>query len=286
MNLREKIVYFADSARKNLNSSYAVCPSCGSNESQTVDTKMMVTRLARCERCGLQFRVPITTDRENSRFYQRVYSQGFTTAMPGEDELAALMAASFRGTEKDYSVYLAVLEALGCHPGDTLLDFGCSWGYGSWQLLQAGYRVKAVEISVPRCAYARDRLGIEACESPSAIRGPFDVFFSAHVLEHVPSVQETIAYARKMLRPGGLFIAFTPNGSEAFRKTDPWTWHRLWGHVHPQFLDERFYRKAFPDAPLLLTSSPYDFARMRDWAGAGAVTFGLEGAELLVAVRV
>ena len=58
-----------------------------------------------------------------------------------------LLSTRFAGEEKNYAGYIAVLHALGVAEGARMLDFGCSWGYGSWQLAQAGFAVEAFEIS-------------------------------------------------------------------------------------------------------------------------------------------
>jgi 2-polyprenyl-3-methyl-5-hydroxy-6-metoxy-1,4-benzoquinol methylase len=281
----QKIGYFVDSLQKTLARHRDTCPSCGARETTTVDQKLLVTRLVRCHECSLLFRTPTTSAAENAEFYQEDYSLGFTTDMPGDDELARLTANSFRGTSTDWSRYREILSSLGVDPKARILDFGASWGYGSWQLMQAGYNVTAFEISRPRCRYAREKLGVDAYDDLKQIEGTFDVVFSAHVMEHVPSVAETIEYARSILFPGGLFIAFTPNGSAAFRRANPLVWHKMWGQVHPQFLDDRFYMKAFHGSPLLLTSDPFNLDQIASWSKTETMTFGLGGPELLVVAR-
>jgi 2-polyprenyl-3-methyl-5-hydroxy-6-metoxy-1,4-benzoquinol methylase len=226
------------------------------------------------------------TSEENAVFYQTDYSQGFTTEMPSDSELQALLTNRFQGNEKDYSVYIAMLAALGCKPGQSVLDFGCSWGYGSWQIKQAGYKVVGFEISGPRCDYARYKLGIDAHDKRQDISGDrtFDIFFSAHVLEHVPSVADTIAFARQKLKPGGLFVGFTPNGSMAFKKKCPISWRKLWGLVHPNFLDDIYCQRTFSDC--LLASLPYNVDNINTrWKAKDLTTPKLDGVELMVATR-
>jgi 2-polyprenyl-3-methyl-5-hydroxy-6-metoxy-1,4-benzoquinol methylase len=226
------------------------------------------------------------TVEESAMFYQTDYSQGFTTEMPNDDALQTVLTNRFKGNEKDYSGYIAVLAALGCKPGQRVLDFGCSWGYGSWQLKQAGYKVIGFEISKPRCGYAQEKLGIDAHTQHEDVGSDqtFDIFFSAHVLEHVPSVRDTIAFARRKLKPGGLFIGFTPNGSMAFKNASPIAWGRLWGVVHPNFIDDVYYRRAFPSC--LLASLPYDVDDITTrWKANGLTTPKLDGSELMVATR-
>jgi 2-polyprenyl-3-methyl-5-hydroxy-6-metoxy-1,4-benzoquinol methylase len=167
-----------------------------------------------------------------------------------------------------------------------LVNLGCSWGYGSWQLEQAGFSVKAYEISKPRCEYAKRHMGVDATWDLHELQGSFDVFFSAHVLEHVPSVGEVISLVEKLLRPGGYFVAFTPNGSDLYRKADPWRWQRSWGMVHPNLLDNEFYSNAFSNTSHLIVSSPYDYGAIEEWArhagrGIKQKTLSINGNELL-----
>jgi 2-polyprenyl-3-methyl-5-hydroxy-6-metoxy-1,4-benzoquinol methylase len=285
--MNAKLNYLITCASKLTTKERFYCPSCGFENAATVARKYVVTSLRRCGRCDLLFRAPTTTSTENASFYQESYRQGFTSDTPTDEALAQLMAKNFAGSEKDYTNYLNVLSSLGGKPGDRLLDFGCSWGYGSYQMKKHGYDVVAFEISKPRCRYAREKLGVKAYDILDDLKeGDFDIFFSAHVLEHVPAIADVFAYAQKKLKKGGLFIAFTPNGSEAYRSRADGAWNQLWNMVHPNFLDDRFYRKAFPN--VLLASDPYDYKKITDqWAnGRSAAAFKLDGEELMAAVKI
>ena len=279
-----KLKYFLVCLKKFMTSSSVICPSCGCSHSMVVDRKYLITALRRCESCKLLFRTPITTPTENQIFYQKEYSQGLTTEMPSSQELEKMLTIKFRHTEKDFSNYINILKALGCQKGDSLLDFGCSWGYGSWQLMDYGFSVRAFEISAPRCTYARKYLNVDAYTSLNHFNNQFDIFFSSHVLEHVPSVSKIITYGWQILRPGGLFIAFTPNGSNVFRKSNPNNWHKLWGLVHPNLLDEVYYNKTFQGLPKILASNPY-FLDKLTLQNCHHDVNDLSGPELLLAVR-
>lgn len=76
------------------------------------------------------------------------------------------------------------------------------------------------------CRYAgfetRDRkalVGVDVSDdvgelaSAARIKSTCDLFFSNHLLEHVPGPSDAIATARRLLKPGRLFVAITPNGS-------------------------------------------------------------------------
>jgi SAM-dependent methyltransferase/ribosomal protein S27AE len=276
------VAYLAVSARKVLQRQGTACPSCGQNAAaEVVDRKWVVTTLRRCPRCSLLFRTPTTTADENARIYQRQYRQGSTTDLPDEAELQRLLATRFRSSPHDFSDYLAVLSAAGVPADARVLDFGCSWGYGAVQLQAAGYDVCGYEISVPRARFAADRLGVRMGEPATMPDRSFDVFFSAHVLEHVPSVNAVLALAERLLRPGGWFVAFTPNGSLERRALDPGGWHQQWGFVHPQLLDRGWLERVATNRQIGADTTPYDLAAIAAGRPAGKFT----GAELMILLR-
>jgi 2-polyprenyl-3-methyl-5-hydroxy-6-metoxy-1,4-benzoquinol methylase len=265
------------------------CPNCGGISSHLVSRKYLVTELRRCAQCALMFRLPADSIEESLTFYNDgSYRQDFTTDLPDDAMLDRLMAANFRGSPKDYKVYIAMLDALGLRPGDSLFDFGCSWGYGVYQLRRRGFRVTAHEISAARRAYAADRLGIEFIEDLDALEPEhplfesFDCFFSAHVLEHVPCPRQIFEWAGKLLRPGGLFVSFTPNGSKAHRRRNQ-QWNKLWGQVHPNLIDDRFLRRSFVEWPRLLTSAPYICEAVERPRSGETLLGSLDGSELMFA---
>jgi 2-polyprenyl-3-methyl-5-hydroxy-6-metoxy-1,4-benzoquinol methylase len=253
-----------------------------------VKRKALVTALWECNACALRFRVPKGTLEEADRFYQTAYSEGFTTEMPSASQLADLLSRSFRSTEKDYSRYIDVLGALGLSAGNSILDFGCSWGYGSWQLEKAGFRVHSYEVSRPRAEYARTRLGCHVVNSLTDLLDPVDCLFAAHVIEHLPDPNVIWRAAEQVLRRSGVLVCFAPNGNPelevVYGKT---TYHRLWGQVHPLLLTPRAviamaqrygYRYLVQSADC---DRPYNLDALR----AGRQLDSLLGSELLLAAR-
>jgi hypothetical protein len=194
--LMQKTDYFWRCLKKRLAGQAIKCPSCNCAASDLLAKKYLVSELRRCRQCKLLFRYPLDSDEENHKFYQRDYSQSFTTDCPTEPELKLLLESEFRGHEKDYSEYIGILRDIGLGPGSAVLDYGCSWGYGTWQLQRAGFRTRAYEISEPRARYARDKLHIEVTMDIADLGKGWDCFFSAHVLEHV------LACLRLSILPG------------------------------------------------------------------------------------
>jgi 2-polyprenyl-3-methyl-5-hydroxy-6-metoxy-1,4-benzoquinol methylase len=206
------------------------------------------------------YRAPTDSSETNFRFYNLSYVQGLTTDIPNQDLLNEMLALSFKNTAKNFDPYIETLRTLGLTKGAKLFDFGCSWGYGSWQLAEAGYDVWASEISKSRADYARAKLGVRVVDDPFDFantedgQGQFDCVFLCHVLEHVPSPKDIFALAAKLLKYDGLFVSFTPNGSAAHRASAPDSWRQLWGNVHPNFIDEEFLQRSFPKVPINLSS--------------------------------
>jgi len=279
----EKAQYFRACLRKRVAGQPLRCPSCCAPQSQVVARKYLVSELRSCHACKLLFRYPLDTEQENLTFYQADYSAGFTTDCPSDRELASLLATRFVGHQKDYAHYIRVLQAVGLPAGADLLDYGCSWGYGTWQLQQAGFKVHGFEISKPRARYAREQMRLHVSSDASELRSGYRCFFSAHVLEHVPAVSKVIDLAKQHLAPGGLFIAFTPNGSRPFRARFPKAFRNGWGRVHPNYLTDEFYWRVFGGRPLLLASSPYDYSDIASWDRKRQTRLDLSGKELLCA---
>jgi 2-polyprenyl-3-methyl-5-hydroxy-6-metoxy-1,4-benzoquinol methylase len=284
-----KLQYFLDALKKNILNNENHCPSCGCKEYAVADRKYLVTSLRRCAQCRLLYRCPLTSTSENEKFYQQEYSQGFTTDIPTDEVLNKFLECNFKNTEKDYSDYINVLKALACKEGMSLFDFGCSWGYGSKQFQEFGFNVTSFEISKLRCDFAKNKLNINACSDLSEfdnVANSFDIFFSSHVLEHVPSVQNVIQFAWRVLKPGGLFVAFTPNGSNEFCVAYPDNWHKLWGMVHPNFLDKQFYESYFDN--YILMSNPFSHNDLTNWVNSNIknkTVLDLSNYELLCVVK-
>jgi cyclopropane fatty-acyl-phospholipid synthase-like methyltransferase len=222
----------------------------------------------------------------DDKFYQTEYRSGFTTNCPSDEELSSLIRSSFRGSPKDFDSRIQLLDALGIKPGQhKVLDFGASWGYGTWQFAQWGFDAIGLEISQSRTRFGRQKLGVDLRTSAEEIAEPVDVFFSSHVIEHFSQPSLAIEQARKLLKPDGLFIAYTPNGCDEFRRVNPDSYHRSWGGVHPSYLDDRYWRRMFPDAWHFFASIPVDLDCARNWNQESNCCLNLDSSELVFVAK-
>ncbi|HMF57489.1 MAG TPA: class I SAM-dependent methyltransferase [Pyrinomonadaceae bacterium] len=254
------------------------CPSCSSSETHLIKRKYLVTSLYECASCKLRFRVPKDSQVKNQEFYQDDYTEGFTTELPSDDELSRMLSSSFKGMEKDLSPDLNILKLIGLQPGQSVYDFGCSWGYASWQLRQAGYKVYSFEIGRSRARFAKEKLGC-IFEEPLE---PVDCFFSSHVIEHLPDPNILWKTASRILKPGGIVYLLMPNG-EPHRESSVAGYHSIWGEAHPLLLNAEALqhmakRHQFKGA---CYSTPYDESLIR----AGIPAVELNGDGLLFVAR-
>jgi 2-polyprenyl-3-methyl-5-hydroxy-6-metoxy-1,4-benzoquinol methylase len=281
--LARSVLYFTTADRFN-------CPNCGSPSRTVVHKKYIVTKLCRCIQCNLLFRVPTDNPNRNKIFYETQYNQGFTTTLPSTQDLLNFKSISFAGTDKDFFGYIKILRSLGITPDSRVFDFGCSWGYGSYQLGKAGFDVTAFEVAVTRGQYAERELGVRLVNDMEQViidpahHQSYDCFFSAHVLEHIPAPQCAFRYAHQLLKMGGIFVSFTPNGSVACQKAEPSSWGKLWGEVHPNFIDDLFLDQSFGNSPRIFGSTPIESARLPARVEARRVN-QLSGTELFFAAR-
>jgi 2-polyprenyl-3-methyl-5-hydroxy-6-metoxy-1,4-benzoquinol methylase len=256
-----KLAYLRRSLATQLSPTRFNCPNCGSVRNSVTDRKFVITQLRRCDACRMLFRTPTDDPAANATFYETEYAQGFTTDLPSDEALTELKRTSFGGTEKSYSYYIGVLSALGLKPRNKVFDFGCSWGYGSYQFEQAGFEVTSFEVATTRRRYAKEKLGVSTVDDMDRVAADhaqsFDCFFSAHVLEHVPSPARAFDYGMRLLKPGGLFVSFTPNGSDQHRAASS-QWSKLWGEVHPTFIEDVFLDHSFSQLPRAVGSSPVE----------------------------
>jgi len=286
MDWSNKLNYLKISTLKFLINQGFNCPNCGNSKNKIIKRKYFVTTLRECQKCFLLFRAPTTTTEENKKFYQEKYSIGYATDCPNEEELKKLIDTNFNNTERSYKKYIEILKLMHQDKNPKLLDFGCSWGYGSYQLSKSGFDIESYEISESRSRYAKEMLNVKIIDNLNSIEDEyFDIFFSSHVLEHLPNLNYILNLALRIIKKNGLFIAFTPNGS-FFHKNKNSHWNKLWGMVHPNFLNEKFYKNYFKDYKHYISSQPYSIDSIKNFIN-GDQNFcdNLEGEELLIIVK-
>ena len=231
-----------------------LCPEC-CVIGPVVERKALVTQLRRCPRCHLLYRTPTIPASEMSHFYQSDYVQNAITEIPDQATLDGLKAKAFFGTSLDYSEYISTILRLGYGENASVYDFGCSWGYGIWQFNRAGFRGSGWEIDPKRLDFGVAHLQVKNTRLDELADNSVDVFFSSHVIEHVPFPKQLIEQALPKLKSSGILFFATPNGSALYRSKWPQVFRKLWGLSHPQLIDDRFLQPIAGDKHHLAITS-------------------------------
>lgn len=235
----EKVKYFIW-ALKNFKNRDLSCPFCKSDDTRLIRRKALITSLWECQSCGLRFRVPQDNSEESYDYYQSRYQQRLVTECPSESELEALVKDNFCGSPLYCQKKIAIFQALSLKTGDTILDFGSSWGYDSFQFSRAGFEVYSLEISQRRAAYAREKLHCQVINRIEDVPKKVKVFYSSHVIEHFPDPNVFWQAACRVLEPEGMTLIYCPNGEplrEAICGSE--IYHKLWARDHPLLLNGR-----------------------------------------------
>lgn len=110
----------------------------------------------------------------------------------------------------------ASIMLLPARPGGRVLDVGCGSGAMLERLRDLGWRVQGVDPD-PRAAAVAGHRGIPVhtgtLEEAAFEDGAFDAIIMNHVIEHVPDPHRLLGECRRILCPGGVLVASTPNAA-------------------------------------------------------------------------
>jgi SAM-dependent methyltransferase len=266
------------------------CPYCGpSSPVRLMRRKKFIMDILVCERCRLVFRWPMDTPQEHDVHYHDEFAiDAPQIALPGPEELRTLMQSNFVGSALDLNAKIRVLKAL--RGSGRVLDFGCSWGYGTFQLRQHGYDAVGFEISKPRANYARKELASVVIDSLDELNSlpadSFDIIFSNHVLEHILPIGDALASLTRLLTNDGIAFHVLPNFTG--RNARAGMWLNWIGEDHPIAPTIEFFEGAFPRAglqPPQFGSSPFNENTTASLAGTSENAIPVDGDELLVVAR-
>ncbi|HEY2155516.1 MAG TPA: class I SAM-dependent methyltransferase [Isosphaeraceae bacterium] len=149
-----------------------------------------------------------------------------TTALRHEAEVASrfdAVAGRFRREveESDYR-FGAVTRGLAGLSNPLVLDLGCGKGRFARRLAARGARVVGLDISRAMLSEGRGlrRVLGSARRLPFA-SGTFDAVVAVETFQHIRDVADTIAEARRVLRPGGRLLVVDRNAG-ALDTRRPW----------------------------------------------------------------
>jgi len=103
-----------------------------------------------------------------------------------------------------------VVQWLDAQPGERILDLGCGNGQLTEQIASTGALVQGVDASESMAAAALARglaVDVAPAEALPYAKASFDAVFSNAALHWVRGQDEMMAQVRRVLRPGGRFVA-------------------------------------------------------------------------------
>ena len=185
------------------------CPLCGGTEYQVVfdlrgvsDVLCIPGLIAICRRCSMCFKILSQPDR---------LSQAY-----GDEYAAAEMTEEYMLSEAARAFFRKVLGGIGITHGTTkprLLDIGTGFGALLEEAQKLGYEAEGVDQCESLVQKARTR-GLRVYYEPVEELGAgadFDVVTMLDVIEHVTEPLKLLATARRLLKPGGRLVVYTPN---------------------------------------------------------------------------
>ena len=209
---------------------YRNCPNCGQNDFEVLFESNMKTddfnvlfdyrmdghdsqegvegylvpgkewgRHVKCKNCHLIYMNPMEKVSQTNEYY----FQAKNTHAPTIRESYLKTAESQVRLIQKYAI------------GPNLLDIGCAQGFFLYNASKAGYTTKGIEISQDAAEYAIMEFGLDIEAKPfEELRFPenhFDVVTLWQVLEHVPYPLTVLKEVHRILKPGGLLVASTPD---------------------------------------------------------------------------
>lgn len=191
------------------------CPVCGKTvfrnrlvvEDRTVSHESFA--VVECAACGFQFTNPRPGAEEIGRYYESAAYVSHNSAAAGLVNQVYRLARLFTMRRK-----ARLLGKFAPRRG-RLLDYGCGTGHFLAAAQGAGWAVAGVEPNATARAEASQRVGqpIGEGDLTAFAPGSFDAITLWHVLEHVHTLNETLAQLVRLLRSDGVLLIAVPNAA-------------------------------------------------------------------------
>ena len=165
--------------------------------------------IQQCDACGFRFVNPRPVKSEIGRYYQ---SDDYISHGVKRRDLVSRVyrLARIFSIRHKFSIVKKY-----CKPG-SVLDIGCGTGEFLAYCRSKGFQVSGVEPNEQARNFAKDENKIPVAgqlDSSAGGAGSFNCITMWHVLEHVHELDETIGQIKRLLSPGGVFIAAVPNSN-------------------------------------------------------------------------
>lgn len=215
------------------------CPLCG-GEDFAPRAANHGFRMVECAECCLWYLNPMPTAQTLAHLYGSEYYESDRPLQAGYADYES-MAEDFRET---FRRRLALVQR---HTGHgRLLDVGAGFGYladAGRDFFRERWALEMSENAAGRIA-SDHRTVVGSFESADLPEGYFDVVSMQDCLEHLPDPHRALARVRRLLRPGGAFLATTPDVGSWLQTVQGRNWVSLKFPEHVVLYSERTLRRA------------------------------------------
>jgi len=173
--------------------------------------------------CGLVWMDPMPIEEDIGRAYRTYYTHERETFLRRVSRGLYRIFRVLFGVERRWRrVYLMYLDRV---PPGRLLEIGCGDGRRLALFQSRGWVVEGQEVDRRAAAQVYERYGIKVhqggIEHLGLKEASYDAIIMNHVIEHVHDPVGLLAECMRLLKPGGLLVARTPNiesrGHQVFR---------------------------------------------------------------------
>ncbi|MBM4270185.1 MAG: glycosyltransferase [Deltaproteobacteria bacterium] len=218
------------------------CPLCGAEDFLPQATHQGF-RMVECTGCGLWYLNPMPTEATLASLYGGDYF--------GNEESLTTGYGDYAGAAEDYrATFQRRLALVRSHVGSgRLLDVGGGFGYladAAERLFPERWLVEMSESAARRVSPGH-RVVVGSFESADLPERYFDVISMQDCLEHLPEPRRALAKIRALLRPGGAFLAVTPNVRSWHARVQGRSWVSLKFPEHVVLYSEETLRRALEE---------------------------------------
>ncbi len=191
------------------------CPVCGGERASPLMSHGE-WRLVQCDECALPYMPVIPTDEAIDRDFDWSRTFAETKRSRWLNTPGARLWTAFLLPLRSRREIRAMRQIRRSAPPGRMLDIGCGTGRLDAMAMKRGYDPLGIEISGAMAARAAQRLGSERVRV-ARLRdldlpaGSFDLAVGISYMEHEPAPLPVLRRLRELLRPGGVFVAKTPN---------------------------------------------------------------------------
>jgi len=208
------------------------CNLCGGNNFEPF-IKRKEAPLSKCQNCGLIFVNPQPSEKDLNKIYQKEYFKG------NKQQKKSISYGDYLNQKSAHIKYFnqKIAQIKKIKKKGKILDIGCALGFFLEVAKKAGYKVCGTDISKFAVDYVKKNLKLDVrsgqLEKLKLKSNSFDIVTLFSMFEHIKDPKKLLEETRRILKPKGILLLTTPDGSSFWAKVLGRYW---WGYNHKTHL--------------------------------------------------